>query len=250
MPKERKAKKKKSPDGKNQTAKQGPDPQAPQDPQASQASQAPQASQVPDPVDGPPDIFDAEQGPDVAELEAQLAETKDRLLRAVAETENVRRRAQRDKTDALKYGIAAFARDMLGVVDNLARALDSERRDEEKQANENLGGEELLERFNNFITGVQMTETETLKALERVGIRKIVPLGEPFDPELHHALFEVEDLEAPAGTVMQVIEAGYVLHDRLLREAKVGVSKGGPKGVPESAPAAPEEGPEQQQSKK
>jgi molecular chaperone GrpE len=175
------------------------------------------------------DLLSGEGGDRVAELEVELAEVKDQLLRAVAETENVRRRAQRDKTDAGKYGIASFAREMLSVADNLRRALDSERVDEEKQANADLNAEELLERFGNFILGVTMTEKEMHKTLERIGIRKIEPIGEPFDPKLHHAMFELEDLDQPTGTVMQVIESGYVLHDRLLREAKVGVSKGGPK---------------------
>ncbi len=183
----------------------------------------------PEALDEELDLLDGEGGDRLSELEAELAEVKDQLLRAVAETENVRRRAQREKQDAGKYGIASFAREMLSVADNLGRALDSEMADEEKQANEELSAEDLLERFNNFILGVKMTEAEMQKTFERIGIKKIEPVGEPFDPKLHHAMFEMEDLEQPSGTVMQVIEAGYVLHDRLLREAKVGVSKGGPK---------------------
>ncbi len=175
------------------------------------------------------DLLGGDGGDRLAELEGELAEVKDQLLRAAAETENVRRRAQRDKQDAGRYGIASFAREMLSVADNMARALDSERADEEKQANADLDAKELLERFNNFVLGVKMTETEMIKTLERIGIKKIEPVGEPFDPKLHHAMFEIEDPEKPSGTVIQVIEAGYVLHDRLLREAKVGVSKGGPK---------------------
>lgn len=199
----------------------------------------------PDASDEELELLDGEGGDRLAELEAELAETKDQLLRAVAETENVRRRAQRDKTDAGKYGIASFAREMLSVADNMGRALESEQAAEEKQANSELGAEELLERFNNFVLGIKMTETEMLKTLERIGIRKIEPVGEAFDPKLHHALFEVEDLEKPSGTVIQMIEAGYLLHDRLLREAKVGVSKGGPKAeatepVHESGPGEAE----------
>ncbi|MBC8267820.1 MAG: nucleotide exchange factor GrpE [Rhodospirillaceae bacterium] len=166
---------------------------------------------------------------DLSVLEAELAEVKDQLLRAVAETENVRRRAQREKEDAGKYGIASFAREMLSVSDNLVRALDSERADEEKKANADLSTEELLERFSNFIEGVQMTEAALQKTFERIGIKKLDAVGQPFDPKLHHAMFEVEDPSQASGTVLQVIEAGYVLQDRLLREAKVGVSKGGPK---------------------
>lgn len=178
------------------------------------------------------ELFNADgidEGERIAELEAELSDVKDQLLRAVAETENVRRRAQREKEDAGRYGIASFAREMLSVVDNLGRALDSERADEEKQANVDLSVEDLLERFNNFILGVQMTETEMLKTLERIGIKKLDPVGQPFDPKLHHAMFEMEDPSQPSGTVTQVIEAGYTLGERLLREAKVGVSKGGPK---------------------
>lgn len=168
-------------------------------------------------------------GDRVEELENELAEAKDQLLRAVAETANVRRRAQREKEDAGKYAIANFAREMLSVSDNLVRALDSERLEEEKQANSELSAATLLERFNNFMLGVTMIETEMKKTFERIGIEQIEPEGQAFDPKFHHALFEVEDLDKPAGTVIQVIEAGYLLRERLLREAKVSVSKGGPK---------------------
>ena len=156
-------------------------------------------------------------------------------MRAVAETANVRRRAQREKEDAAKYAITNFAREMLSVSDNLLRALDSERMEEEKQANSELSAADLLERFNNFILGVTMIETEMQKTFERIGIEKMEPVGQPFDPKFHHALFEIEDLDKPAGTVMQVTEAGYVLRERLLRAAKVGVSKGGSKMIVEEA---------------
>jgi molecular chaperone GrpE len=175
------------------------------------------------------ELLDGAGGDRIDELEEELAEAKDQLLRAVAETENVRRRAQREKEDAGKYAITNFAREMLSVSDNIIRALDSERMEEERQANSELNAADLLERFNNFILGVTMIETEMQKTFERIGIEQIEPIGQTFDPKLHHALFEIEDLDKPAGTVMQVIEAGYVLRERLLREAKVGVSKGGPK---------------------
>lgn len=183
----------------------------------------------PEAVDEELELLGGQGGDALADLEAELAETKDQLLRAVAETQNVRTRAQREKEDAAKYGINSFAREILSVSDNLVRALDSERADEEKQANADLNPKELLERFANFIEGVQMTETALQKTFERIGISKLEPTGQPFDPKLHHAMFEVEDSAQPSGTVLQVIEAGYVLHGRLLREAKVGVSKGGPK---------------------
>ncbi len=190
---------------------------------------------VPPSVSDSEEIVDDVENPEIGksksieELEEELAEVKDQLLRAVAETANVRRRAQREKEDAGKYAIANFAREMLSVSDNMVRALNSERLEEEKQANSELSAVELLERFNNFVTGVNMIETEMKKTFERIGIEQIEPLGQPFDPKYHHALFEVEDLDRPAGTVIQVIEAGYLLRERLLREAKVGVTKGGPK---------------------
>lgn len=184
------------------------------------------------------DLPDGEQSEgDFSALEVELAEAKDQLLRAVAETENVRRRAQREKEDAGKYGIASFAREMLSVSDNLGRALESERANEEKKAKNDSSVEELLERISNFIEGVQMTESSLQKTFERIGIKKLDPIGQPFDPKMHHVMFEVEDQNQPTGTILQVIEAGYILQDRLLREAKVGVSKGGPKaqaGTPES----------------
>ena len=183
----------------------------------------------PDASDEELELLDSGGGDRIEELEEELAEAKDQLLRAVAETANVRRRAQREKEDAGKYAITNFAREMLSVSDNMVRALDSERMEEEKQANSELSPAALIERFNNFILGVTMIETEMQKTFERIGIEQIKPVGQPFDPKLHHALFEIEDFDKPAGTVMQVIEAGYVLRERLLREAKVGVSKGGPK---------------------
>jgi molecular chaperone GrpE len=163
------------------------------------------------------------------EINEELVEVKDQLLRALAETANVRRRAQREREDAGKYAITNFAREMLSVSDNLVRALDSERMEEEKRANSELSAADLLERFNNFILGVTMIETEIQKTFERIGIEKMQPVGQPFDPKFHHALFEIEVLDKPAGTVMQVTEAGYVLRERLLRAAKVGVTKGGSK---------------------
>jgi molecular chaperone GrpE len=181
----------------------------------------------------PPDSTEIDR---MDELEEELAEAKDQLLRAVAETANVRRRAQREKEDAGKYAIANFAREMLSVSDNMVRALDSERMEQDKQANTELSAAALLERFDNFILGVTMIETEMKKTFERIGIEQIEPVGQPFDPKYHHALFEVEDTDKPAGTVIQVIEAGYLLRDRLLREAKVGVSKGGPKLATDEGP--------------
>ncbi len=148
-------------------------------------------------------------------LEAELAETKDRLLRALAETENVRRRAERERADASKYGAVALAKDLLNVADNLRRALDS------------LPLEQAAdERTRNLLQGVAATERELLAAFERHGIRRIDPVGERFDHNLHQAIFEVESTGQPPGTVVQVLQPGYVMHDRLLRPAMVGVAKG------------------------
>ena len=153
----------------------------------------------------------------LAAVEAELAETKDRLLRALAETENVRRRAERERADASKYGAGTLAKDLLNVADNLRRALDS--LPEEQAADE---------RTRTLLEGVAATERELLAAFERNGIRRIDPAGERFDHNLHQAIFEVENTGQPPGTVVQVLQPGYVMHDRLLRPAMVGVAKSEP----------------------
>lgn len=153
-------------------------------------------------------------------IEAELADTKDRLLRALAETENVRRRTQREREDALRYAAANFAKDLLSVADNLRRALES-------------APEAGDERTHNLLTGVAATERELLAAFERHGIKRLDPRpGDRFDHNLHEAMFEVENTGQPAGAVVQVLQPGYILHDRLLRPAMVGVAKAGP-GAPE-----------------
>ena len=154
----------------------------------------------------------------ITELEAELADHKDRLLRALAETENVRRRAQREREDALKYAIAGFAKDLLSAADNLRRALESLPESEVKD-----------ERTRSLLEGVQATERELLGVFERHGIKRIDPRGEPFDHNFHQAIFEVERPDQPSGTVVEVLQPGYLLHDRLLRPAMVGVAKGGAK---------------------
>lgn len=155
----------------------------------------------------------------VAVLEGEVASLKDQLLRAMAETENIRRRSQREREDGVKYAAVPVIRDLLGVADNLQRALES--------VPEELAAEN--ETVSNLRLGVQMTQKELTSVFERHQIRAIAPLGDKMDPHLHEAMFEVEDLEKPAGTVVQVIQTGYRLHDRLLRPARVGISKGGPK---------------------
>lgn len=152
-------------------------------------------------------------------LETELAEAKDRLLRALAEVENTRRRAQREREDLQKYAIAGFARDLLSPVDNLRRALDSV---PEAEIND--------PKLRGLLDGVAATERELLAALERHGVKRIDPKGEKFDHNFHQAIFEAENSGQPAGTVVEVLQPGYVLHDRLLRPAMVGVAKGGAQG--------------------
>jgi molecular chaperone GrpE len=149
--------------------------------------------------------------------EAEAAEFKDKALRAMAEVENIRRRAQRERDDAVKYAATNIARDLLSVADNLSRALASV--DETQIADETT---------RNLLTGVAATERELLAAFEKNGIKRIDPKGERFDHNFHQAIFEVENTGKPAGTVVEVLQPGYVLHDRLLRPAMVGVAKGAP----------------------
>jgi molecular chaperone GrpE len=151
-------------------------------------------------------------------LEAELSDHKDRLLRALAETENVRRRGQREREDAQKFAVSGFARDLLTVADNLRRALDSL-----------PAGDIRDERTQSLLDGVAATERELLAVFERNGMRRVDPKGERFDHNFHQAIFEVENTGRPAGTVVEVLQPGYVLHDRLLRPAMVGVAKGEPR---------------------
>jgi molecular chaperone GrpE len=154
----------------------------------------------------------------LAAAQQENAALKDQLLRALAETENVRRRAARDKEDATKFAMAGFAREVLGVADNLRRAL-------EAIAPEALEQDAALK---NLYDGVLATERQLDAAFEKQAIKKIWPLGEKFDSNLHQAMFEVPGTDQPAGTVVQVLQAGYTLHERLLRPAMVGVAKGQP----------------------
>jgi molecular chaperone GrpE len=151
----------------------------------------------------------------LAELEAEIERHKDQTLRALAEAENIRRRGEREREDAGKYAVASLARDLLSVADNLRRALES-------VAEADAGSEAV----KNLVAGVDATERELLSVFERRGIRRIEPMGERFDPNFHQAMFEVADSGQPAGTIVQVLQPGYVIHDRLLRPAMVGVAKG------------------------
>ncbi|PRX01943.1 UNVERIFIED_ORG: molecular chaperone GrpE [Martelella mediterranea] len=153
-------------------------------------------------------------------LREENEKQRDQLLRLAAEMENLRRRTARDVKDAKAYSVTAFARDMLGVSDNLRRALDA------------IPEDKRTEEIKGFIEGVEMTERSMLSALERHGVNKIDPEGEKFDPHFHQAMFEVPNPEIPANTVVQVVQSGYTIGERVLRPAMVGVSKGGPKAEP------------------
>ncbi len=157
----------------------------------------------------------------IAELEAQSAEQKNQLLRALAETENVRRRLEQQAEDRGKYAVANFAKDMLQVADNLRRALEA--------IPESARDDSLVQ---SLAVGVEMTERELLGSLERYGVKPVAGLGTRFDPNFHQAVMEMEDVNQPQGTVVMVMQTGYMMHDRLLRPAMVGVSRGGPKAPP------------------
>ena len=152
------------------------------------------------------------------------AEYKDKLLRVLAEMENLRRRTAREIADTRAYGISAFARDILAVADNMDRALQA--LDVELREKADAGIKALLD-------GVELTERELHKVLEKHGVKKFEPVGEKFDPNLHQAMFEIPDPSLPAGTVAQVVQPGYMIGERMLRPALVGIAKGGPKPVAE-----------------
>lgn len=166
---------------------------------------------------------EAPRQPDPLEvLKAENAELRDRYLRLAAEMDNLRRRTERDVKDAKSYSVAGFARDMLAVSDNLRRALDA------IPAEAKEAGETGL---NTLIEGVEMTERSMLSALERHGVRKLDPIGQKFDPNFHQAMFEVPNAEVANNTVVQVVQAGFTIGERVLRPAMVGVAKGGPKAA-------------------
>ncbi len=162
-------------------------------------------------------------------LEREHAEMKDRLLRTLAEMENLRKRTEREVADARLYGAANFARDILGVADNMRRALDAVTPELRASAESSVKA---------LIDGVELTERELLKALEKNGMQQFSPQGAKFDPNLHQAMFEVPDATVPAGSVVQVMQPGYMIGERVLRPALVGVSKGGPKAAPKNASAS------------
>lgn len=161
-----------------------------------------------------------------AALEAEIASLKDRLLRTLADMENLRRRGEKDIADARTYAMTNFARDMVNVADNLRRAIESVPAD----AREAVEGV-----LKSVLEGIELTERDLLNTLERHGIKKLDPVGQKFDPNFHQAMMEVPDPSVPSGTVTQVIQTGFAIGERVLRPALVGVAKGGPKA--DAAPA-------------
>jgi molecular chaperone GrpE len=177
-------------------------------------------------VDAKPDAAPAAAPADVAAhaaaLAAEVTDLKDRLLRSLADMENLRRRTEREVADARSYGITGLARDVVGAADNMRRALAA--------AGDVAGAFEGPAK--TLLDGVELTERELHKALEKHGVRRFDPQGAKFDPHLHQAMFEVPDANVPVGSVVQVVQSGYMIGDRVLRPAMVGVSKGGLKTAP------------------
>jgi molecular chaperone GrpE len=185
-------------------------------------------AQASEPVVSKPYIMpdDPETG-SVEALAKEAADARDKMLRTLAEMENLRKRTSREVADARTYGITGFARDVLDIADNLQRALDAV--PAEARANADPGLKALIE-------GVELTERSLLNTLEKNGVKKFDPSGGKFDPNFQQAMFEVPDPSVPAGTVVQVMQSGYMIGERVLRPALVGVSKGGAKAPP-AAPA-------------
>jgi molecular chaperone GrpE len=159
----------------------------------------------------------------------EVAALKDKLLRALAEMENLRRRTEREVADARLYGITTFARDILNVADNMHRALSALDTGLREQAD--AGVKALLD-------GVELTERELLNVLEKQGVKKLEPIGQKFDPNRHQAMFEVPDASVPAGHVVQVMQAGYLIGDRVLRPALVAIAKNEASSDAKSEPPA------------
>jgi molecular chaperone GrpE len=167
--------------------------------------------------------------PEVGSLEVlakEAAESRDKMLRTLAEMENLRKRTSREVQDARIYGITGFARDILDIADNLQRALDAVPAELRQTPDPGL---------KSLIEGVELTERALLNTLDKNGVRKFDPTGEKFDPNFQQAMYEVPDSSVPSGTVVQVVQAGFMIGDRVLRPALVGVSKGGMKAAPVAA---------------
>ncbi|MFT0860017.1 nucleotide exchange factor GrpE [Ancylobacter sp. G4_0304] len=164
-------------------------------------------------------------------LEAEVAALKDKFLRAFAEADNVRRRAEREVADAKVYGITGFARDVVTVADDFERALSTI----DAEAREKAEGT-----LKTLLEGIDLTARALTQTLSKHGVARIEAEGAKFDPNLHQAMFEVPNPEVPSGTVVQVIQPGYTIGGRVLRPALVGVSKGGPKAAAPSEPGTAE----------
>ena len=182
------------------------------------------AAQSGEPVVSKPYIMpdDPEEG-SVEALTKEAAEARDKMLRTLAEMENLRKRTAKEVADARSYGITGFARDILDIADNLQRALDAVPAELKASADPAL---------KSFIEGVELTERSLLNTLEKNGVKKFDPQGEKFNPNFQQAMYEVPDASVPSGTVVQVVQAGYTIGERVLRPALVGVSKGGAKPAP------------------
>jgi molecular chaperone GrpE len=177
-----------------------------------------------EPVTSKPYVMPDDPEPGSAEaLAREVAEAKDKVLRTLAEMENLRRRTTKEVSDARTYGIASFARDVLDIADNLQRALDAVPAAAREAADPGLKA---------LIEGVELTERSLHSTLEKNGVKKFDPTGEKFDPNFQQAMFEIPDPSVPAGTVVQVMQAGYMIGERILRPALVGVAKGGAKPAP------------------
>ena len=184
-------------------------------------------AQAGEPVVSKPDVMPDDPEPGSVELlQREAAEARDKMLRTLAEMENLRKRTAKEVSDARAYGISGFARDVLDIADNLQRALDAVPAEARAAADPGL---------TSLIEGVELTERSLLNALEKHGVKKFDPSGEKFDPNFQQAMYEVPDASVPAGTVVQVMQAGYTIGERVLRPALVGVAKGGAKAAPAAA---------------
>lgn len=179
-------------------------------PETNPATEGPTAENTPDP-------FGVLQN-----LQRENGELKDRLLRTLAESENLRRRTEKEVADAKLYGVSSFARDMLSFADNLRRAVENIPDELRKSADPAV---------KTLISGIEVIERDFISRLARHGVKKMEPLGSKFDPNLHEALYEVPDESLPNGTVVKVVEDGYTIGERMLRPAKVGISRGGAKSA-------------------
>lgn len=184
----------------------------------------PDESAQPEPVVSKPYIMPDDPEPNPVEaLTKEAADSRDRMLRTLAEMENLRKRTAKEVADARTYGISSFARDVLDIADNLQRALDALPAETREAADSGLKA---------LIEGVELTEKSLHNTMQKNGVKKFDPVGEKFDPNFQQAMYEVPDNSVASGTVVQVVQAGYMIGDRILRPALVGVAKGGAKAAP------------------